>query len=126
MKSTQDKLTANRRSESLLAAAAAAAQDNLPANKNGLQSIASSPAFSTLIQQQQQQQQKNDEIKYEPGIIKYDVNGETKQITYFSYNIHQQNSQKNSNKTVLHYLDKVCAAIRIKYSFNQLNIYVLD
>jgi hypothetical protein len=58
MKSTQDKLTANRRSESLLAAAAAA-QYNLPANKNGLQSIASSPAFSTLIQQQQQ---KNDEI----------------------------------------------------------------
>lgn len=104
-KQQQDsKLNANRRSETLLNASSQQQLqvESSPSSKlNQLQSIASSPAFSTLIQQQQKSDEQQQ--KYEPGLIRYEVNGEAKQIPYFTFSI---NNQKNKN--MLNHMDKVC------------------
>ena len=50
----------------------------------------------------QQQISKNEDIKYEAGLIKFDFNDETKQIPFYSFNY-----AKSKNNVVLHYMDKV-------------------
>jgi hypothetical protein len=50
-----------------------------------------------------QHQAKNDEIKYEAGLIKFEMNGEIRQIPYYTFN---QGGKQNKN-TTLHYMDTV-------------------
>ena len=69
--------------------------------------------------QEIKQQSKSEDVKYESGLIKFDFNGETQQIPYYSYNVIQSSNNQKTNKTVFHYLDRVyCIQPYLRFFFH--------